>query len=342
MKKNIYNGDLIVSENGTKSVDYTEITGAVYVRKSATLQADALTTIGRAVYVSENATLQADALTTIGGAVYVSEGATLQADALTTIGGAVYVREGATLQADALATIGSSVDVGEGATLQADALATIGDYVYVGEGATLQADALATIGGAVYVRKNATFKADALTTIGSSVYVSENATYSPKNAVQDKPKADDICAKLKRNGFETPDGKYIIADGILTEIISHKANVWRVRKIARTAIEYLITDGNGNYAHGATLAEAKEDLLYKVADRKKSDYEHLTVNDTLTHEDAIKCYRVITGACSSETRYFVENRLNGDRKEKYTIAEIIKLTAGEYGSETFKSFFTNS
>ena len=115
--------------------------------------------------------------------------------------------------------------------------------------------------------------------------------------------------------------------------------MYRVRKIAQKEIEYLITDGNGNWAHGSTLEEAKEDLIYKVTDRRKSDYAHLTLYDTLTHGEAIQCYRVITGACSNGTRYFIENKLGSDRKESYTISEIIHLTEGEYGNSTFKEFF---
>lgn len=35
---------------------------------------------------------------------------------------------------------------------------------------------------------------------------------------------------------------------------------------------------------------------------------------------------------------FVEDGLK-ERKEKYAIAEIIKLTKGQYGGETFEEFF---
>jgi hypothetical protein len=134
-------------------------------------------------------------------------------------------------------------------------------------------------------------------------------------------------------------GKYIRADGIFTEIVDHKGNVYRVRRIARTEIEYLVTDGDGNYAHGATLKEAKDDLVYKTTKRRKSGYEGLKTTDILTHDDAIMCYRVITGACSTGVRDFVKNRLGDRRKDEYTIAEIITITEVAYGSRAFKSFF---
>ena len=150
-----------------------------------------------------------------------------------------------------------------------------------------------------------------------------------------------VGKKVPNPRLEWQDGKYICADGILTEVVSKRANVYRVRKIARKEIEYLITDGQGNYAHGTTLKEAKEDLVYKITDRKKSDYEHLSLTDTITHEDGITCYRVITGACSIGARDFVENHLGDKRKKSYTIAEIIELTEGRYGNKDFAGFFKN-
>ena len=66
------------------------------------------------------------------------------------------------------------------------------------------------------------------------------------------------------------------------------------------------------------------------------------MSDKLTHDDAVKCYRVITGACSSGTRDFIENRLNGNRKIEYSIAEIIQLTKEEYGGVEFGKFFSQN
>lgn len=337
--KKIYEGNLTVSNNEKLVVDYTEITGYVYVNEGATLQADILTTIGGYVSVYQGATLQADVLTTIGGDVYVREGVTLQADALTTIGGYMDVYKGATLKADVLTTIGGNVYVCEGATLQADALTTIGGSVYVREEATLQADALTTIGGYVYVRKGATLQADALTTIGDYVDVSEEAILVPRGLQGNNPAAKEICSKLKRNGFITPDGKYIIADGILSKLVSHHANVYKIKHIVRDEVQYLITDGNGNYAHGATIEEAHEDLIFKITDRTKSDYEGLKGNDVLSYADSVRCYRVVTGACSAGTRSFVENVLGSNKKSEYSIEEIAKLTKGQYGNESFCKFF---
>lgn len=101
---------------------------------------------------------------------------------------------------------------------------------------------------------------------------------------------------------------------------------------------YIARDGNGNFAHGVTIQEARESLVYKITDRDKSEYEALTLNDTISHNDAIICYRTITGACEQDVRSFVKN-LGEDRKDEYTISEIINLTKGQYGSDSFKQFF---
>jgi len=132
---------------------------------------------------------------------------------------------------------------------------------------------------------------------------------------------------------------YIKVDGIFSVVDSHKGNVWRTHCIGKEETLYVVTDGEGHYAHGKTLKEAKDDLIYKINDRDTSLYENLSLDDEISFEEAIVMYRTITGACSTGTRDFVENRLPEQHKEKYTIREIIDLTDGEYGSDTFKNFF---
>ena len=134
------------------------------------------------------------------------------------------------------------------------------------------------------------------------------------------------------------DGKYLLADGIFTEVISHRGNVYHVRQIASEKIIYLVTDGNGKWSHGETLKEAKNDLMFKISNRTKDDYKNLKLTDVLSFEDAIMCYRVITGACSFGTKDFVTNRLKNKQKA-YSIKDIIKVTKGEYGNQTFSNFF---
>ena len=151
-----------------------------------------------------------------------------------------------------------------------------------------------------------------------------------------------VIFKLNYKGaylFENEVGRYIEADGIFAKILEQKGNVYHIDMYGDGEIAYLITDGEGRWSHGDTLEEAKDDLLYKISKRNKDDYEGLTMDSELSFEDAIVCYRVITGACSFGTRDFINNRLGKNKKEVYTIKEIIELTEGEYGNTTFNNFF---
>lgn len=102
------------------------------------------------------------------------------------------------------------------------------------------------------------------------------------------------------------------------------------------ATKYVVTDGV-NYAHGDTIKEARADLMYKISDRDTSQYEDLSLDSVVTKEEAIKMYRAITGACEAGTKHFVGGLR--ELKPRYTIAEIIELTEGQFGATDFKNFF---
>ena len=139
-----------------------------------------------------------------------------------------------------------------------------------------------------------------------------------------------------------PSGReFLHVDGILSEVIEKKGNVYHVKNGVNEPISYVVTDGNNHWAHGYTLDSAKQDLRYKMSFRDKSEYEKLTLESELTFYEAVACYRVITGACKFGTNDYLKHRLPEPRKEKYTIKEIIELTKGEYGGKEFREFFEN-
>ena len=125
-------------------------------------------------------------------------------------------------------------------------------------------------------------------------------------------------------------------DGVRTIILNQKKNV--IKGVFLDSLNYCyVVEKDGIYSHGATLKEAKDSLIYKISNRDTSMYEDYTFDTVVTFEEAIKMYRVITGACEVGTRNFVESL--SKRKKKYTVAEIIEQTKGQYGNETFKEFF---
>jgi hypothetical protein len=133
-------------------------------------------------------------------------------------------------------------------------------------------------------------------------------------------------------------GKYALMDGIFGEVIKHKGNLWRMQKIAG-GVFYVVSDGKGNFSHGDTAEEAARDLIFKTTNKSPDDYKTLTPDSVLPYSEAVCCYRVITGACSFGVKDFVNTVLKGNPEEEYSIAEIIRLTAGHYGADKFKSFF---
>jgi len=134
------------------------------------------------------------------------------------------------------------------------------------------------------------------------------------------------------------EGKpHIIADNILSEIISQKGNVYKVRNYGKKEITYLIKKGDV-YSHGKTLKEAKESLIYKISNRDTSKYKDLTLDSVISFADAVIMYRAITGACEDGCRYFIEQNIE-KKKAKYKVSEVIKLTKGQYGNNLLIKFF---
>ena len=127
-----------------------------------------------------------------------------------------------------------------------------------------------------------------------------------------------------------------IIDDVKTIILNHRKNV--IKGVFLDSLKpCYVVEKDGIYSHGATLKEAKDSLIYKILNRDTSMYEKYTLDTVVTFEEAIKMYRVITGACEAGTRNFVEGLPK--RKKKYTVAEIIEQTKGQYGNDTFKEFF---
>ena len=139
-----------------------------------------------------------------------------------------------------------------------------------------------------------------------------------------------------KNGIYSETGKpSIICDGILSEVISQKGNIYKVINYGQDKESYIVKDGD-ICSHGDTLEQAKDNLIYKISNRDTTPYKDWNLLDVKTKEELIKAYRVITGACESGTKYFCENT---NIPDKCTVEEAIELTKGQYNSEKFKEFF---
>ena len=139
--------------------------------------------------------------------------------------------------------------------------------------------------------------------------------------------------------WEYKGREYIEVDGIFSRVISRRGKVWRIAQIGSTKTQYLVTDGDGRWAHGDNIQQARADLVYKISERNTDKYKGMTLDTRLTFAEAVECYRVIMGACEAGTRGFVQS-LGNNVKDHYTIAEMMEVTKGQYGNETFCQFFS--
>ncbi|MFA7658807.1 MAG: hypothetical protein WCY19_05180, partial [Candidatus Gastranaerophilaceae bacterium] len=169
-------------------------------------------------------------------------------------------------------------------------------------------------------------------TVGGYLYLSSDL----KNKVKvNKPK-ENICKKIRKDIeplLTWKDGKYRKIDGIFCEILSQRKNI--IKSKTRNKIAYIFTK-DGVYAHGKTVKQAYRDWLFKTSPRDMSLYENLKMDEIKDINFWVICYRTITGACSFGTENFIEHT---ELKEKMTLADVIKITQGQYGHNTFVEFF---
>ena len=132
-------------------------------------------------------------------------------------------------------------------------------------------------------------------------------------------------------------GNYLYCDDMLVHIKRKKKIGEYTYFIGKIPGMNVIFDGE-NYAHCKSFKDGVCDLEFKKAvDRGAEQYKNLSLDSELTFEEAKTMYRVITGACKAGTEHFI-NGLN-EVKDKYTVAELIEITKGQYRAEVFKSFF---
>jgi prefoldin subunit 5 len=340
--ENIFDGDL-TAKNGEAYL-YTKVTGRIVVENGAKCSFPALTSVGGDLYIYANAKLDAltsvggglsinanaklDALTSVGGDLSINANAKLDAPALTSVGGYLYINANAKL--DALTSVGGYLYINANAKLDAPALTSVGGYLYINANAKL--DALTSVGGGLSINANA--KLDALTSVGGDLSINANAKLdAPAHMKKNDPEAPARCRALLLSSFAAAG--FSFADGILARIVSKRGPVSRVVVCGQTEVSYLVTDGEA-FSHGKTLAEARDGLLFKIGKRDPSEFRGWTLDKVVSKRDAIRAYRVITGACEGGVRSWMEQR---QTPEEITVGDIIKLTNGAYGAEAFKNFF---
>ena len=231
-----------------------------------------------------------------------------------------------------LTTVGGSIHAYGADTKTAfPKLTTVGGYVDARGADTKTAfPKLTTVGGYVDASGADTKTAfPKLTTVGGSIYAKGADTKTAFPKLKSQNNTDALKAPLAAQNL-------IRADGILANVVSKKGPVMRVIVIGRNKVSYIV-QRDGRTAHGATLAEARTDLLTKSGNRDTSAYKAWKADTAASLQDMIVAYRVITGACQQGVSFFLaETKVPA----KLTVGEAIELTKGRYGHETFRNFFT--
>ena len=132
-------------------------------------------------------------------------------------------------------------------------------------------------------------------------------------------------------------------DGIPTILDRVRGNVARGRVLNAdfTTKPCYVVKGDGFFAHGDTLEEAREALREKI-------YENLDEDEAIekfidSHKkgekypgmDFFNWHHYLTGSCDFGRRHFVETH-GLDLDAEYTVDEFIELTENDYGGETIR------
>ena len=312
---------------------YTLENGKLHYDSSLNLQGTGITSLPDNLTVADSLYLQGTPITSLPDNLTVGDSFYLQSTSITSIPQNLVVGGSLNLEYTGITSIPEDLVVGDYLDLEGTGIISLPDNLTVGGSLYLLSTGITSlpdnliVGGSLYLQDTG------ITSLPNNLIVGDHL-YLEGTSITD-------TSKVKRNVpilFQWRNYGYIMADGIFSKVISHKANVYKINQIGKEEIKYLVTDGNGKWSHGDTLKQAKADLIYKISNRDKSKYENLTLDSELTFAEAIEAYRVITGACSTGTKMFIESKLMV-RKEKYTIADIIFFTNGQYNSEMFRSFF---
>ena len=208
-------------------------------------------------------------------------------------------------------------------TKDGDKAFTISGDLYLRSLTSLPEGVSLTAGGSLDLRSLTSLPEGVSLTAGGYLYLKNNSMNIAK------PGAD-FRVKLRASielGFNLRG--FTIADSILARLVSKRGAVRKVIIVGRKEVSYLVTDDKGNHAHGATLKEARESLVYKNVAQFDGK-----VPKKATGKEWVGIYRAVTGACASGVRHFVEQQ-GRSLDDTYTLAEITTLTKGRFGHEQF-------
>lgn len=236
------------------------------------------------------------------------------------VGDSLYLHNVTYLPKDFRPVVGGSLYLPKVTYLPKDFSPVVGGLLDLDSLTSLPEDLSFVVGGNLFL-SNLTSLPDGFTpTVGGSLCL-ENDTI-------------DINSKTKKI-IEFKEGKYIKCDGIFTEVVSRKKNIYKVKKINQEKEFFLIVEGDFS-AHGDTLKEAKKDLDFKILqDRIKKEPIY---PDTVINVDR---YRAITGACTHGVQMWLkENEITEKEMKAQDLLPLLQET-NAFGFDSFSKLYVN-
>ena len=308
---------------------------------------------------------------TVGGSLYFDSLKSIPEGFSPTVGGSLYLNRITSIPEGFSPIVGDTLYLNYLTSIPEGFSPTVGNNLYLNNVTSIPEGFNPTVGGSLFLHRLTSIPEGFNLTVGRGLYLN-SLTLIPKGFNPTVGDGLDLCSLISiPEGFNPivggyldlsslisfpnnwniddymnkklplisfQDGKYINVDGIFTEVLSKRGNVYKVKKLNGVKEFFVVGDGDGNFAHGNTIKEAKEDLIFKITNRSIEDFKDLSLKSVLSFKDAVGCYRVVTGACSFGTKDFVKT--NNIEERNYSIKEIIKLTEGQFGNERFKNFFS--
>ena len=238
-----------------------------------------------------------------------------------TVGGSLDLRSLTSIPEGFNPTVGGSLYLRSLTSIPEGFNPTVGGSLYLRSLTSIPEGFNPTVGGSLDLRSLTSIPEGFNPTVGGYLYLRSGIRASHKSL---NPK----------HIFSWQNGKYIKVDGILCEVLIKRKNVYKIKVAGKITESYLVTDGN-DWAHGETLKKAKEDLHFKIISEKLKK-EPIKKDTMIT----VQHYRLITGACESGCRYWMNT--NGISKEKIKAIELLPLLekTNAYGVDRFKKLIT--
>ena len=140
------------------------------------------------------------------------------------------------------------------------------------------------------------------------------------------------------------DQTFAVFDGIGSVVLSEKSvGDILIRHCQKSQFEdgklvgdkFYVASRDGENAHGETIQEATEELMFKGGERDVDQYRDMPLETVKTPSEWAFICCIVTGACSFGTREFIKSK--GAMKESYSLAEILEETRGAWGHDQFRA-----